>query len=276
MGGGNDLLIILNTVSDGLGGFAGRYVDGGSGTDTVWASDLTETIFRNVEVLRFVSVTGTVKQLLAFSSFEEDFSAEGKHLVYLRGEGGAIDFSTRMASTWLDLSAANATSSVEVKGTVNADHLIGSSFDDTLEGLGGSDVFTVSQGSDVLKGGAGRDVFQISSDASGSIDGGAGIDTVEAVNLGTISFSSVENLIVTGLELNGRIVQVGAFSSIVFSADSTASAFIGLQGAGGVIDFSTALGNRPLSLSGSALTSASRRLARETMIRSAGPCLEIF
>ncbi len=126
---------------------------------------------------------------------------------------------------------------------------------DTLQGGAGSDVFEFQGGADIMRGDAGRDTFRLGGSVwSGVVDGGTGIDTVEGYNLGSVRFSNVE-ILSAASEIYGSILQFSAFSSIVFSADSTASAFIGLQGAGGVIDFSTALGNRPLSLSGSALTS---------------------
>lgn len=66
-------------------------------------------------------------------------------------------------------------------GTANADILFGQAGDDTLQGLGGKDMIYSGGGKDTIYGGDGDDtiVLDAAITAGGTIDGGAGIDTLQ-------------------------------------------------------------------------------------------------
>jgi Ca2+-binding RTX toxin-like protein len=144
-GAGNDKLTISEEHGQGI-------IDGGEGVDTVFTSNffIDDFSFANVETLLIdgrESISATVKSLSAFTSIEGYW--EPWLGFYLAGEGGSIDFSTRVVGRSIVVDDYGVTSGYTVVATSKNDSLTGSGFDDSFEGGGGSD----------------------------TIDGGVGIDT---------------------------------------------------------------------------------------------------
>ena len=188
-GAGNDQFWLFHKDGDGSGS-----IDGGAGSDTVHSDDLRDFAFSNVETLEIVdpdyayshpsvpldhlSIYGSVQQLSAFSTITgRDLAADGQIDVFLRGVSGTLDLSTRIGGARsVHVLDAGLTSPVTVMGTQNADIFNTFAVDGTLLGLGGDDLFKISNGS------------------SGYIDGGAGDDTARGGDLGNVLFASVETL----------------------------------------------------------------------------------
>ena len=69
-----------------------------------------------------------------------------------------------------------------IDGTTGDDSLIGTAGDDTINGLAGNDTLGGRAGNDVLNGGAGDDLLSDFIADGGTIDGGAGVDTVRVLD----------------------------------------------------------------------------------------------
>lgn len=121
----------------------------------------------------------------------------------------------------------------EVTLTTGADNLTGTVGVDYFSGPGG--------GLDTLQGLGGDDLFEIDSRQTGSISGGDGYDTVDALETSLDSaliFDSVERLVAEEKTLIATLAQLSQFSSIVPVAGAPAFDLI-LSGAGGALDLST-------------------------------------
>ena len=201
-GGAGDDLFV---IGDGAG-----TIDGGTGTDTVEPyGGLGNFSFHNVEVLdvRGGAVYGQLAQVASFASIiSGDDTANSRIAFYLQGAGGTLDLSTGIMgahSAYLDTSGL--TSGIAVTGTAKGD------------------------------------VFKISGGA-GTIDGGTGTDTVQAIALGNFGFSNVEVLDTVARTVYGQLAQLASFGSITTSGSAANSQIsLYLQGAGGTLDLSTGL-----------------------------------
>lgn len=117
--------------------------------------------------------------------------------------------------------------------TVGVDDLSGTSGRDDFSGPGG--------GLDSLHGLDGDDSFHIRASQIGLISGGAGYDTVYALDsqLGSgLTFDTVEALDASQESLQATVAQLGQFSRI-FATSGSPDFQIVLQGAGGELDFSS-------------------------------------
>lgn len=148
-------------------------IDGGSGRDTIFAIDdqlSAGLTLAGVEELNasLPSIRATVAQLATFDTIVP--SAGGPDFsVFLQGEGGRLNFSSRWVSpVLLNVDATEATSRVVLTGSAHGDSLVGSSFNDVLAGGLGNDNISGGDGDDTISGGAGRD----------ALDGGLGFNTV--------------------------------------------------------------------------------------------------
>ncbi|WP_196305647.1 beta strand repeat-containing protein, partial [Rhodoblastus acidophilus] len=214
-------------------------VDGGADTDTVKSYDLGGYSFSNVEVLDTYFVFATTAQLSAFTSLIDGGAATTQFQVYLRGAGGAIDFTSRVTGAdSVNVSDGGLTTGMTVTGSSNADALRDSQFNDTLNGGAGADTFNDdhSGDTDTLNGGAGADTFQLNGGA-GAVDGGTDTDTVKAYDLGGYSFSNVE--VLDTYDVSATTAQLSAFSSLIDSGAATTQIQFHLRGAGGAIDFTS-------------------------------------
>lgn len=130
--------------------------------------------------------------------------------------------------------------------TVGNDTYAGGNSNDTFDGYGGDDGFGATGGVDNLSGGGGSDLFILDSQyslVSGSIDGGAGNDTVRAygTDMGTLTFSNVETLSIESYAFGAQIAQLNAFTTITTSLSPMERLRIYALGAGGTINFSTVM-----------------------------------
>jgi Ca2+-binding RTX toxin-like protein len=113
--------------------------------------------------------------------------------------------------------------------------------DNFTGGLGVDDFTGPGGGNDVLNGAGGNDTFHIDPNQTGSIDGGAGVDTIFAtdneLNIG-LSLANVETLSLSTTNIYVTAAQLNHFSSILPESGGT-DAYIFMQGAGGAVNFST-------------------------------------
>jgi Ca2+-binding RTX toxin-like protein len=129
---------------------------------------------------------------------------------------------------------------------------------DRIDGGGGDDTIRSSGGTDTLIGGDGNDTFLIDDPVGGSVDGGAGSDTVHAVDLGGYTFSNVETLDTYYGFITASVSQVASFGNLtaIFGTADT-QIVVSLRGAGGTLDFSTRInGENSLGIRDAGLTSA--------------------
>ena len=250
--GGDDLFLIQTdtVVTSGL-------IDGGDGNDTVsaYGFDLGQLSFTDVETLSLEAAefSATIAQL---TSFETVTSSTATTLTfYLTGAGGTIDAGALFASgKSADLNAIGLGSGYAATGTGGRDSFVNSNFDDTVHGGGGADTMSGvhqdgrSGGTDLLFGDAGADTFQLRLQ-SGTIDGGAGVDTVVAYqsnfgfglrlgDLGDASFVNVERLVAGPNVTYATLAQLNSFAKISGGDAENLIRFDLSGGAGGAIDFS--------------------------------------
>ncbi|MEH7877396.1 metal-binding protein [Rhizobium laguerreae] len=133
-----------------------------------------------------------------------------------------------------------------LNGGAGYDSLNGGVGNDTLNGGDGNDVLSGDVGNDVIRGGAGNDTIDdgelfgstpeiVDIDAgdgddrvaierfapwnSGTIDGGAGIDTLRVTSLQGLTIKNVEILETAGWSVAGSSAQLESFDKIVWSTD---------------------------------------------------------
>ncbi|AUW40937.1 metal-binding protein [Rhizobium leguminosarum] len=133
-----------------------------------------------------------------------------------------------------------------LNGGAGNDQIVGGDGNDTLNGGDGNDHIFGNAGNDVIRGGAGNDtisdgdsggripeVFDInagdgddaialqvfSSQPAGTIDGGAGIDSLQALELRGLTIKNIEVLETVGNWVSGSSAQFESFNKIVWSTD---------------------------------------------------------
>ncbi|RWX18419.1 calcium-binding protein [Rhizobium leguminosarum] len=136
-----------------------------------------------------------------------------------------------------------------LNGGAGEDQLYGGAGNDTLIGGDGNDLFSGDVGNDVIRGGAGNDTIsdggfgffpgpdglvsevldidagdgddaitvQLAPLLSGTIDGGAGIDTLQALELRGLTIKNIEVLETAGYLVSGSSAQFESFDKIVYS-----------------------------------------------------------
>jgi len=255
---GGDDLFLLNSEYSLVSGL----IDGGADTDTVraYGFDLGSLVFQNVEILSVESTEfgASLSQLNAFSSITSSLVGRSQIAFYLLGAGGTIDVSGRMApGIGVEFNASGLSSGYVATGTNQADVFKNSKFNDVVHGGLGADSFWgvyqdgSSGGTDQLFGGGGADTFSLRRQ-SGTIDGGAGIDTVIAYqltsgfgsrlgHLGDASFVNIEKLAVGPNITFATVAQLGSFATITGGNASKLIMFDVQSGVGGAIDFSSKL-----------------------------------
>lgn len=148
-----------------------------------------------------------------------------------------------------------------ITGTVQSDTINGGRGDDVLNGGDGDDILNGDDGNDTLNGGAGNDTLNgglgddrfifINGEVTGNIDGGDGIDTVDASNGGSIT-----------LDLSANFLHNGVVNTITNVENVRGSAFIDsitgndddnvIEGGAGGDTLNGGLGTDTLSYAGSA------------------------
>ncbi|MBB5220433.1 Ca2+-binding RTX toxin-like protein [Amaricoccus macauensis] len=254
-GAGNDDFFLASRYGDG------GTIDGGADFDRVYLSgdSFGNIAFSNVEQL-FVESSEVALQLGQLTAFSSLTLVPGGN-IYLTGAGGTINFAGMVTgTTGIRISASTLTSGHTVTGTDQADSFTNTRYNDVVYGNGGDDRFvgvyqdTLSGGTDQLYGGGGADTFEVRRQ-NGTIDGGAGTDTVIAQafqlypwspyrgpgDLGDLSFTNVEKLVINSWSVTFATVgQLNSFAQIT-GGDDTGQIMFRLQGSGGTIDFSSKL-----------------------------------
>ncbi|MBB3160106.1 Ca2+-binding RTX toxin-like protein [Rhizobium laguerreae] len=239
--GDGDDAITLRT-----GGLSGT-IDGGAGIDTLQASSLRGVTIKNIEVLETAGsvVSGSTAQ---FESFDK--------IVYSNDPSEGFPASLSLTDgAHLDLSDKLANGAASIRGTVSGIDVKTGGGDDQFTGTDGNDIFDAGAGNDTIIGNGGNDkliggdgndtitdgafggflpeVFDIDAgdgdDAitvetfsplvSGTIDGGAGIDTLQASSLRGLTINNIEVLETVGWLVAGSSAQFESFDKIVYSAN---------------------------------------------------------
>ncbi|MBB4213973.1 Ca2+-binding RTX toxin-like protein [Rhizobium sp. BK212] len=132
-----------------------------------------------------------------------------------------------------------------LNGDIGNDEIHGGNGNDTLNGGDGNDLLWGDAGNDVIRGGAGNDTIsdaehfgstpevvdidagtgddvitiQFTPPLSGTIDGGAGIDALQATSLLGLTLKNIEVLETVGWSVAGSSAQFESFDKIVWSTD---------------------------------------------------------
>ncbi|OOO40263.1 metal-binding protein [Rhizobium sophoriradicis] len=226
-------------------------VDGGAGTDTLEATNLIGLTIRNFEILGAgPDIAGSAAQFESFDkiihrsliladSAHADLSDELASLdVSITGTAFGIDVTTGSGDDQLTGTDGNDT----FDGRAGNDIIYGYAGDDILVGGEGEDQIYGDIGDDVIKGGAGddiivdgafyidREVFDIDAGDgrdivslenalnvgnSGVVEGGAGIDTLQAYNLEGLTIRNFETLETRSASVVGSATQFESFDKIV-------------------------------------------------------------
>ncbi|WP_244597392.1 metal-binding protein [Rhizobium hidalgonense] len=159
----------------------------------------------------------------------------------IAGGYGADTLSGGAGNDWIHGGDGNDT----LNGGDGSDLLTGGDGDDSLNGGDGDDQLSGNTGNDVIRGGAGNDfisdgeLFDVTPEvydidggdgddaitiqrydslASGTIDGGAGIDTLQASTLAGLTIKNIETLQTIGL-VEGSSAQFESFDKIIWLTD---------------------------------------------------------
>jgi Ca2+-binding RTX toxin-like protein len=226
-GGGNDFFSLNGETAAST-----TIIDGGSGTDTIQGTNISNTW--KLTGLGAGSVNG-----VTFSNVENlaggtnpdvfQFSPGGSVSGTVNGGSGTntLDYSqyiaTGAAGVTVNLATGTATATGGVSHIQNID---GSRGNDTLTGDANANTIVSNGGNDVLMGGAGNDTFYLYGETATSnttIDGGTGNDTVEANDMpntwqltgpgsgsvNAVTFSNIESVI-GGLNTDDFVFHPGA------------------------------------------------------------------
>ncbi|SFL95950.1 calcium-binding protein [Methylorubrum salsuginis] len=228
-GNAGDDIFVLDLSSFGRG-----RIDGGAGTDTVESNvDLLQYTFSNVELLKTIGTSGNIDQFNSFSRIAYANSSPSQISIGLRGEGGFIDFQSKIVDgSSVNVDARSLTSGAAIFGSAANDTIVGSAYDDSIDG---------GKGADRLSGGQGNDAYLVDSRYDVVFEGpGQGIDTVVAkVSYALQAGQAIEYLVahtrfspaainLTGNEF-GQVLQ-GTFGANVLDGKGGADALVGYNG----------------------------------------------
>jgi Ca2+-binding RTX toxin-like protein len=248
-GGGNDLLNGGSGDDTLSGGGGNDNLIGGTGADTMaggLGNDAYSVDNSDDQVIEAVGQgTDTVYCSVSFAL------ATGQEVEYLRVRGSA---------------------GLTLTGNELNNILVGGSGDDVLDGgSGGNDQIFGGDGNDtlstegqsaIIRAGNGDDSIRLdgSSTSMGTVDGGAGNDTVHSADLGQFVIRNVETLDTYYGFVTGSVAQVASFDryTAVLGPPDMQIQF-SLRGAGGALDFTTGIGGQnSLQIRDAGLTSGIR------------------
>ena len=249
-GGSGDDAVFGGSGDDYLLGDSGDDVlDGGTGVDGLFG-ELGDDILiiRSGEAMNDILSGGS-----GFDTLRIDAAAGPAILTGLRARGlealqggGQALIGTR-TSNFFDLSGFQSIERLEgVFGRGGGDRLVGSRFDDLLDGGFGDDQIDGGAGEDVVFGGAGDDTFLVGGRQArnDNFDGGPGVDTLQVdpsrgkLVFGTISITDVEIYAGAGLDVRGTT----RGDVIDFSVFSTIAAIGIVRGGGGADEITSGIG----------------------------------
>ena len=130
---------------------------------------------------------------------------------------------------WTVVREGTGPSGQVINGTSGNDTLSGTAGNDTINGLGGNDLFLAGStgGADVINGGAGTDSIEFKARATSPVVVDFGVGTITGGSAGTISFTSVERVVVGNF--NDRLTGNDSAQNLAGQAGADT-----LTGAGGV------------------------------------------
>lgn len=115
-----------------------------------------------------------------------------------------------------------------ITGTSGNDTLTDTALDDTIFGLEGDDIITLSFGADYVDGGPGNDLFKFNAVAQysglppeGVLDGGTGFDTLDVSNISPTTFGVIQNQageFVTGLFVGSQRFELANFERVILGS----------------------------------------------------------
>ena len=197
-GGGNDLIAAGDgndvILQDQTGG--DDTLDGGVGIDTLDYSAISQADFTIAADLG----AGRVTRTFAGRQSGIDVVSNIEQLIASRGNdtlSGSINADSLAGGAGLDLLRGGAGSDV-LSGGLDADMLDGGHGDDVLNGDDGNDTLNGGFGNDQIFGGLGDDwISQTIPEYSDTLDGGAGIDTVD--------YSPISTFLLGGRGINANL-----------------------------------------------------------------------
>ncbi|MHC2214746.1 calcium-binding protein [Rhizobium leguminosarum] len=203
--------------------------------------------FEAYDVIRYSSATPlTAVTLVVSDSGTVDLADElGSVSANVRGSSGDNAITTGTGNDTI----IGGDGADTLNGGAGEDQLYGGAGNDTLIGGDGNDLFSGDVGNDVIRGGAGNDTIsdggfgffpgpdglvsevldidagdgddaitvQLAPLLSGTIDGGAGIDTLQALELRGLTIKNIEVLETAGYLVSGSSAQFESFDKIVYS-----------------------------------------------------------
>ncbi|MGO6723460.1 cadherin domain-containing protein [Rhizobium ruizarguesonis] len=225
-------------------------IDGGAGTDTLQANDLTGLTIKNVEILQ-PATSGVTASTAQFESFDKILGTSSDSSVQLSLTDGAhVDLSDELAGTLNYIFGSSNVSGIDVTTGSNRDFLTGTAGRDILDAGDGNDYINGNGGNDRLIGGKGDDTIvdgQLSSSSpevfdinagdgndvvtlqtpsqalSGTIDGGAGIDTLRVSRFAELTIKNFEILETGDYGFTGSTAQLESFDKISGTKDAFGS-----------------------------------------------------
>ena len=220
-GTGNDSLL-GGDGTDTLVGEAGNDIlDGGAGADTL-EGGLGNDVYvvdNAADVVIEAAGGGTDEVRTTLTSFT--LGAEVENLTYLGGQdftGIGNELANRMNGGTANNTLIGLDGNDALNGQQGHDSLVGGAGNDTLSGGLGNDTLDGGDGADRMFGGDGNDLFRVNDAGDVVIEGGTGMDTVEASLATYVLTSNVEVLVFTG---------TGAFSG---TGNGLANTIIGGNG----------------------------------------------
>jgi len=273
-GDGTDKVILFNGPFAKVSGM----IDGGAGTDTLQANDLTGLTIKNVEILQ-PATSGVTASTAQFESFDKIIGTGSDSSVQLiLTDSAHVDLSDELAGKLNYITGKYNVSGIDVTTGSARDLLTGTAGNDILDAGDGNDYINGNGGNDRLIGGKGDDtifdgqvsgsspeVFDIDAgdgndlvalqtpaqDLSGTIDGGAGIDTLRVSRLAELTIKNFEILETNEYGFTGSAAQLESFDKIIGLKDAFGSSLAVLRLTDNAhVDLSDELGSSRASISG--------------------------
>jgi hypothetical protein len=190
------------------------------------------------------TVTKTGAEFEAYDVIRDSAANPSAPVTLIVSDSSAAELADELGSVSANVTGSSGDNTITT-GAGN-DTISGGDGADTLNGGDGNDMLWGDVGNDVIRGGAGNDtisdddrfsftpaVYNIDAgdgdDAitvdtfvslSGTIDGGAGIDTLRAPSLQGLTIKNIEILETAGVWVAGSSAQLESFDKIVWSTDS--------------------------------------------------------
>jgi trimeric autotransporter adhesin len=217
-GAGNDYIIA------GTNGF----IDGGSGTDTVYISLAADTVGRSLDFGS--SITGTV--FAGTGNYVTNAEAIGIGL----GSGSDTVWGTTFNDSLFGASGNDLLFSGQGDDTLfggnNNDYLAGDAGNDSLDGQNGDDILLGGDGIDTLLGGSGLDTLNGGTGAD-SLVGGDGSDFYFVDNSGDIVVETTGGGTDWVIASSNWSAASGSAIEIIFAFDQSSTTGLSLGGSGG-------------------------------------------